>query len=88
MMEELKEWVKELIFAFSIFGVLVAGCFLIFIIWSRIASAEPILEQIHYFYEDDRYFARLLWTPELQDNLNISLKDLGVAKVEIGIWLN
>jgi len=84
MIIEFKKWAKEFLFELSILSVIGAGCFLIFIIWSRVASAEPI-EQIYYFYEDDRYFARVSWTPEITD---FDIEELGTIKTEIGIWLN
>ena len=87
MIIEFKKWAKEFLFELSILSVIGAGFFLIFIIWSRAASAEPI-EQVYYFYEDDRYFARLSWTPETYHDGSINLEDLGTIKAEIGIWLN
>ncbi len=84
MMIEFKKWAKEFFFELSILGVIAVGCFLIFIIWSRAASAESI-EQVYYFYEDDRYFMRVSWTPEITD---FDIEELGTIKTEIGIWLN
>tara|TARA_R100000687_G_scaffold73140_1_gene63658 strand:- start:127 stop:378 length:252 start_codon:yes stop_codon:yes gene_type:complete len=68
--------------------MIAVGFFGLFFIWQKAASAELTLEQIHYLYEDDRYFARLLWTPETQHDFNFKIEDLGTIKAEIGIWLN
>lgn len=84
MMKELKGWFFEL----GILALIAAGFFLIFIIWYQVASAEPLLEEIYYFYEDDRYFARVSWTPEIFNNIDIGIENLGLIKTEIGIWLN
>ena len=68
--------------------MIVVGFFALFFIWQEVASAELINEERYYFYEDDRYFARLSWTPETYHDGSINLEDLGTIKAEIGIWLN
>ena len=68
--------------------MIAVGFFALFFIWQEVASAELITEELYYLYEDDRYFARLSWTPETNYDFTFSLEDLGTIKAEIGIWLN
>jgi hypothetical protein len=83
----MKLW-KDLWTDVVILFMIAVGFFALFFIWQEVASAELITEELYYLYEDDRYFARLSWTPETNYDFTFSLEDLGTIKAEIGIWLN